>query len=251
MYRCFLIILLLPLSGFARDDRFPSVRERVQGSHEPVQYLFDAGDLHAESQNNGLVVNWVSEDGFPKNWDMKPALYQDQVICPDELVQCNNSSFPCYGKCIFSPPIIQLYDSKDKTFYFSLFLDVGQNKPHAVFLADLNSKKISILFQTDFYSGLRNFALSPSATFLAYLASWHGSACEGGRILQVFDLKKKSVVKPLVKQTSNSTPRTYVFYDSIDWLTNSKLRLKGQSLNCEPNVTDTILIEAIATLPTR
>jgi hypothetical protein len=250
MYRGFLVLLLLPVAGFASDNRFPPVSQQVQSNQNPAQYVFDAGDLHAESQNNGLTIHWISEDGVRKSWDMKPELYQDQVACPDEFVRCEDSSFPCYGKCIFSPPIVQLYDSKDKKLYFSLFLDVGHNVPHSVFLADLNSKKVSTLFQADYSSGLGNFALSPSDVFLAYLASWHGSACEGGRILNVFDLKTRSFVKPLVKQTANSVLRKYVVYDSIDWLSNSKLRLKGRSYNCNPNVSNQTRIEAIAILPT-
>ncbi len=249
MHRVFVVLFLLPFTAFAGDNRFPPVNQKVHSDQNSFQYSFDAGDLHAESRNNGLNINWTSGDGTPDNWDMSPEFYQDQVTCPDEFVQCKNSSFPCYGKCIFSPPIVQLYDSKDKKLYFSLLLDVGNNVPHAVLIADLNNKKASRLFQTDYYSSLGNFVLSPSALSLAYLASWHGSACEGGRTLEVFDLREKNFVKPLVRPTNNSILRKYVVYDSIDWLSNSRLRLKGRSFNCKPGVANKTHIEAIASLP--
>jgi hypothetical protein len=162
---------------------------------------------------------------------MSPDYFQNQVKCEEDL--CAESSFPCYGKCIMSPPEIQLYDSKNKKLYFSVALDIGHNVPHAVFVANLNDRKVTFLFETD-GSGLMGFALSPSGSWLAFLNGCHFSACESWMDLQVFNMREKKMweKRPGKSTDENESLKDIVSYDSITWLSDTKLLLKGSWWKC-------------------
>lgn len=241
-----LYLLAFQISVEASDNRFPPIKAIYNYNGQAP--MFDSGDMHSITQKNGLKISWISKNGSRQTWFMKPEYFQDQVECGE--FQCDaDSPVPCYGKCICSPPVVHLYDSRDKKLYFSVALDFGSNVPHVVFLADLNRKRVSHLFDT-YGSGLDSFVISPSGLFLACLTSWHGSACAAGNNMEIYDTQKHIVLKPAVKPNPDLTMREYAFYRSVEWLSNSKLRLRGRSWNCQGvDGDDQIPIEAIVDLP--
>ena len=257
MRRVFLLTIAFAMTFPAvasSEKRFCQVARHVGGSDQKTfEDGVDVGDLHSIAILNSheilWKVSWTGSDGSMKNWSIGPDLYQDRVNCP-EFVQCAGSVFPCYSKCIFSPPIVLLYDSRDKKLYFSLNLNVGHGVPLAVFRADLENRKVDLLFQVG-GSNLADLVFSPSESRLAFLVQLISTACAGESHLNVFDLQKGVLLNPAVKPRSKFGLRENVAYDSVEWLSETKLHLKGHTWNCPPpkvkNVP--IPIDAVVTLP--
>jgi hypothetical protein len=244
-----LLHLLLAFTALAlsttAEARFP----RVNVSWEGSVCHYDAGDMHAFMQKNGPMITWNSLDGKQKTWLLSPEFFQDQVLHCIDGVECSSLSSPCYGKCIRSLPYIHLYDSRDKEIIFSVELNIGSNVPLVVFTADLEKRKAMLLFET-YGSELRSFVFSPSQKSIAFLAGGHGSACNNSAHLKVFDMQKKILAEPAVRRMDESAgTRENVFYESISWIADSQLRLKGRMWNCRNNdAVDEIPIEGIAIL---
>jgi hypothetical protein len=128
-------------------------------------------------------------------------------------------------------------------------LDISSNRPYAVFIGDLHSRKTTFLFEA-YGSGLIRFVLSPSGSLLAFLAGSHLSACASSLHPQIFDIRKKILLEPAAKRTDESVSlRKNVSYESITWLSNSQLLLKGRMWNCmNVEAIDEVPIEAIVNL---
>ncbi len=161
-----LIVIIMPIAG---EDRFPPVRTAMvsSGNSKRADYKYDSGDMHAETRGNDVQISWKAADGTLQTWVMIPDDFQNEVKCEEDSCAVSNW-FTCYGKCIMSSPEIHLYDSSDKTLYFSVPLDLSQNRPHAVFKADLNARKATFVFEA-YGSGLIRFLVSPSASLIAFL----------------------------------------------------------------------------------
>ena len=243
--------MIFPFTALG-ENRFYSNFMHVHGSDQ-YEDRVDVGDLHsiAVQKNVGLSwkVSWTGSDGNIRSWSIGPELFQNRVSCP-ELVQCASSAFPCYGKCIFSPPTVLLYDSRDKKLYFSLNLDIGHGVPLAVFRADLEDRKVDFLFQ-EAGSTLTGLIFSPSESRLAFLVGLSITACAGESHLNVFDLQKRVLLNPTVKPRSKFGLRGNVAYDSVEWLSETKLYLRGHTWNCPPRrlKNELIPIDAVVTLP--
>jgi len=246
-------VVVFPVIALS-EKRFYQVTRHVGGSDQKTfEDRVDVGDLHSiailNSHEISWKVSWTGSDGNTKNWSIGPDLFQDRLNCL-EFVQCAGSMFPCYGKCIFSPPIVLLYDSRDKKLYFSLNLDVGHGMPLAVFRADLENQKVDFLFQ-EAGSLLTDLVFSLSETRLAFLVQLIVTACAGMSHLNVFDLQKGVLLNPAVKPRSKLGLRENVAYDSVEWLSETKLHLKGHTWNCQPRRLKNALIpiDAVVTLP--
>jgi hypothetical protein len=241
-----LIAFILPIAG---EDRFPPIQTAVVFSENSnrAAYKYDSGDMHAETRGNDVQISWKAADGTLQTWVMIPDDFQNQVKCEEDKCAVFNS-FPCYGKCILSSPEIHLYDSSDKKLYFSVALDLSQNRPYAVFTADLNIRKTTFLFET-YGSGLIRFFVSPSASLLAFLEGSR-NGCASNLHLRVFDIKRKNLLEPIVRRTDESASlRENVSYESIAWLSDTQLLLKGRMWNCrDAEATDEVPTQAIVNL---
>jgi hypothetical protein len=254
LWLTFVFLMTLPVIAFS-ENRFYSVirhviTERVTSSGQKVsEDRVEAGDMHSIVSQDSLEVSWTAANGKVRDWLIGPDLFQDRVNCP-EFIQCAGSAFPCYGKCIFSPPVVEQYDSRDKKIYFSVRLDFGGRGPFAVFRADLEDQKVDFLFQ-EAGSNLMGFAFSPSESRLAFLVGLSITACAGMSHLNVFDLQKGVLLNPAVKPRSKYSLRENVSYDSVEWLSETKLHLRGYTWNCQPRRLKNVLIpiDAVVTLP--
>ena len=242
-----LIVFILPV---AAEDRFPPIQTAVVSSENSrrAAYKYDSGDMHAETRGNDIQISWKTVDGTPQTWVMIPDDFQNQVKCEEDKCAVFNA-FPCYSKCILSSPEIHLYDSRDKKLYFSVALDLSQNRPYAVFTADLNSRKATFLFEA-YGSGLIRFVLSPSDSLLAFLEGSHLSGCASSLHLRIFDIRTKNLLEPIVRRNDESVSlRENMSYESIKWLSDTQLLLKGRMWNCKnAEAIDEVPIQAVVNL---
>lgn len=178
-----------------------------------------------------IVVTWADLGGTFHEWFIQPHTLQPLFSCPGPLdCSANESSFPCYEKCIGYSARLISYDKKAEAIYFIVSLDYAQNVPWAFFKGDLRKKKVEYLF-TDEGSDVQEAEISPTGNWFSYNICSHGGACANECLPRIYDLLGRRFIKVLLE---HSIKGSLIVVESSDWVSETDMEFGILEYGCSP-----------------